>query len=301
MAVAGKVGGHCNRVRPGQPEKRRNALVGATEQRDTLFMGPDDRVGNGACDGGPGDATSTAKDSAAIGSTPSKASAAAGALTTDGMYGNPAAAAKYWQRQSLTDDCGLVSVADVVGEITGQEPTEQQIIALAENTPSESRPGPIYVPPADPSHPNGVEMADEGVLLDHYGIKSVLTDNRSPDQTGGAALARYLVDNRKVIAWVNSATLWNSSDQRTRPDHFVVVTGIDTNREIVHLSDSAVDHPDEQVSTATFTEASQIGRDSILVTQAAEHPNNGSSGGPRLPIAARYSAGRRNPRTLTPN
>jgi hypothetical protein len=224
-------------------------------------MGPDDRVSSGAaCDGGPGDATATAKGSAAIGSTPSKASAAAGALTTDGMCGNPAAAAKYWQRQSLTDDCGLVSVAAVVGEITGHEPTEQQIITLAQNTPSQSRPGPVYVPPADPSHPNGVEMADEGVLLDHYGIKSDLTDNRSPDQTGAAALERYLTDNRKVIAWVNSATLWNSSDQRTRPDHFVVVTGIDTNREIVHLSDSAVDHPDEQVSTATFTEASQIGR-----------------------------------------
>ncbi len=40
MAVAGKVGGYCNRVRPGQPEeKRRNALVGATEQRDTLVYG----------------------------------------------------------------------------------------------------------------------------------------------------------------------------------------------------------------------------------------------------------------------
>lgn len=30
----------------------------------------------------------------------------------------------------------LLSVADVVGEITGKQPTEQQMITLAQNTPS---------------------------------------------------------------------------------------------------------------------------------------------------------------------
>jgi hypothetical protein len=30
----------------------------------------------------------------------------------DGVYGNPAAAAKHWQQQSLEDNCGLVSVAE---------------------------------------------------------------------------------------------------------------------------------------------------------------------------------------------
>ncbi|MGH3633756.1 MAG: C39 family peptidase [Mycobacterium sp.] len=192
--------------------------------------------------------------------------------TASGIYGNPVAAAKYWQQQSLEDNCGLLSVADVVGEITGHEPTEQEIIALAEKTPSQTNPGPIYAPPADPSHSNGnggIELADGVVLLDYYGIKSVMADATThPDQTGMPALQQYLTDGRKIIAWVNSATIWNSGDERTKADHFLVVTGIDTNKEIVHLNDPGVDHPDEQVSVTTFTTAWQTGGDSVVVTNA---------------------------------
>lgn len=190
-----------------------------------------------------------------------------------GVYGDPAAAAKYWQQQSLEDNCGLVSVADVVGEITGHAPTEQQVIALAVNTPSGTNPGPIYAPVNDPSHANGtggIEMADEVVLLEHYGVKSAMTDATThPDQTGLPALERYLNENRKIIAWVNSAVIWNTSDQRTAADHFLVVTGIDTNAEVVHLNDPGADHADERVSIATFTAAWQTGGDSIVVTAAA--------------------------------
>ena len=50
-----------------------------------------------------------------------------------------------------------------------------------------------------------------------------------------------------MIAWVNSAIIWNTSDQRTKADHFLVVTGIDANKEIVHLNDPGADAPDEQV------------------------------------------------------
>lgn len=190
-----------------------------------------------------------------------------------GMYGDPAAAAKYWQQQSLEDNCGLVSVADVVGEVTGHAPTEQQVITLAVNTPSETNPGPIYAPVNDPSHANGtggIEMADEVVLLKHYGITSMMTDTAThPEQTGLPALEHYLTDNRKIIAWVNSAVIWNTSDQRTAADHFLVVTGIDTNTEVVHLNDPGADHADEQVPITTFTTAWQTGGDSIVVTAAA--------------------------------
>ena len=194
-------------------------------------------------------------------------------VAASGMFGNPIAAAEYWQAQSLEDNCGLVSVADVVGEITGRAPTEQQVLALALHTPSGTNPGPIYAPVNDPSHANGnggIEMADEVVLLEHYGIKSVMTDATThPDRTGLPALERYLTDNRKIIAWVNSAVIWNTSDQRTAADHFLVVTGIDTDTEIVHLNDPGADHADEQVSIATFTAAWQPGGDSIVVTSAA--------------------------------
>ncbi len=77
----------------------------------------------------------------AVASTYASARAAA-----DGVYGDPDAAAKYWVQQSLEDTCGLASVADVVGEVTGNAPTEKQIIKLAQNTPSVIRDGPIYLP-----------------------------------------------------------------------------------------------------------------------------------------------------------
>jgi predicted double-glycine peptidase len=193
------------------------------------------------------------------------------ATAAGGVYGNPETAAKYWQAQSLEDNCGLVSVADVVGEVTGQSPTEKQMIKLAQSTPSGTNPGPIYAPRDDPSHSNGnggIEMADEVVLLDHFGIKSAMIWDTHPEQTGLPALEQYLSNNRRIIAWVNSAIIWDTSDQRSKADHFLVVTGIDTNKEIVHLNDPGADHADEQVSIATFTKAWRTGQESIVVTSA---------------------------------
>ena len=198
--------------------------------------------------------------------TPTASPAAAG----PGVFGDPAAVAKYWRAQSLEDNCGLMSVADIVGEITGQQPTEEQILTLGEKTPSTVNPGTqIYAPRNDPSHTNGnggVSMGDLVVLFDHYGIKSTMSDDDHPDQTGIPAVQGYLGAGRKVIAYVNSAVVWNTSDQRTKADHFLVVTGVDTNKDIVHLNDPGADHADEQVPTATFVTAWQTSGDSIVFT-----------------------------------
>ena len=192
------------------------------------------------------------------------------AAAVPGVYGDPATVAKYWHAQSLEDNCGLMSVADIVGETTGQQPTEEQILTLAEHTPSVVNPGTqIYAPRNDPSHTNGnggVSMGDLVALLDHYGIKSTMSDDDHPDQTGMPAVQGYLGAGRKVIAYVNSAVVWNTSDQRTKADHFLVVTGVDTNKDIVHLNDPGADHSDEQVPTATFTTAWQTSGDSIVFT-----------------------------------
>jgi hypothetical protein len=189
-----------------------------------------------------------------------------------GIYGSPDSAARYWEQQSLEDNCGLVSVADVVGEITGHEPTEQQVVEVAEATLSQTNPGPIYAPRNDPSHAGsngGIEMADEVVLLDHYGIKSHMTSAAHPEETGLPALEQYLSKGRKAIAWVNSALIWNTGDQRAKADHFLVVTGIDANKAIIHLNDPGADHADEQVDIPTFMSAWQTGEESLVVTAPA--------------------------------
>jgi hypothetical protein len=190
----------------------------------------------------------------------------------NGVYGDPDTAAEYWQQQSLEDNCGLASVADVVGEITGHSPTEKQIIKLAQNTASSIRDGPIYLPTGDPGHEGdngGIDMADTVVLLDHYGIKAHMTYDKHPEEVGLPKLEEYLGANRKVIAWVNSGTILDSNDQRTSPDHFLVVTGIDSNNEIVHLNDPYADHANTKVSIKTFMTAWNIGRESIVVTPPA--------------------------------
>jgi hypothetical protein len=192
--------------------------------------------------------------------------------TASGVYGDPDAAAKYWQQQSLEDNCGLASVADVVGEITGNAPTEKQIIKLAQHTPSVIRNGPIYAATGDPQHEGdngGIDMADTVVLLDHYGIKSHMTYDKHPEEVGLPRLEEYLGANRKVIAWVNSGTILDTSDQRTAPDHFLVVTGIDTNNGTVHLNDPYADNANTKVSIAKFMTAWKIGQESIVVTAPA--------------------------------
>jgi hypothetical protein len=205
----------------------------------------------------------------AIAGNPASTSSPAG---TDGVYGDPQADAKYWVQQSTEDTCGIASVAAVVGEVTGNAPTEQEVIRLAQHTPSSIRDGMIYLPTGDPGHETdkgGIDMADTVVLLTHYSIKSHMTYDKHPDEVGLPMLEQYLGANRKVIAWVNSGTILDSNDQRTSPDHFLVVTGIDTNSDTVHLNDPYADHGNTKVSIAKFMTAWKIGQESIVVTAPA--------------------------------
>ena len=182
-----------------------------------------------------------------------------------GVYGDPAAAAPYWQAQSLEDNCGAMSVADIVGQLTGNRPSEAQILMVAEQTPSEMNPGTkIYKPDT-----GGISAGDLPVLFKHYGITSVNSDTSGPDATGLNALEQYLGAGRKVIAFVNYAIIEDSSDQRTAADHFVVVTGVDTNKNVVHLNDPAADEANTKIATPAFMKAWDTSNDSIVVTAAA--------------------------------
>jgi predicted double-glycine peptidase len=188
--------------------------------------------------------------------------AAANPGSDTGMYGDPTAAEPYWHPQSLEDNCGAMSVADVVGEITGNEPTEQQILAVAEQIPSEMNPGTkIYAP-----NTGGISVGDLPVLLQHYGIKSESNDTSGP---GLGSLEQYLAANRKVIAYVNSAIIWDTSDQRKDADHFLVVTGIDANKNVVHLNDPGADNANEKVPAAAFLQAWETGGYNSVITAAA--------------------------------
>ncbi|WP_319430223.1 C39 family peptidase [Mycobacterium sp. RTGN5] len=185
--------------------------------------------------------------------------------SSSGVYGDPAAAAPYWAAQSLQDNCGAMSVGDIVGQLTGERPTEAQILMVAEQTPSEVNPGTKIYKPND----GGISVGDLPALFKHYGITSVNSDTSGPDATGLNALEQYLGAGRKVIAFVNYALVEETSDQRTAADHFVVVTGVDTNKNVVHLNDPAADEANTTLSIPAFMKAWDTSNDSIIVTAAA--------------------------------
>src|SRR5882672_3415903 len=68
------------------------------------------------------------------------------------MYGDPTAAAQWWRHQKF-DDCVIMASADLIGQITGREPSEQAIIKKAQSTPSTLHPGSIYIKPANANDP----------------------------------------------------------------------------------------------------------------------------------------------------
>ncbi|BBX44800.1 hypothetical protein GCM10009641_26080 [Mycobacterium cookii] len=169
-------------------------------------------------------------------------------------YGDPSSAASYW-RQQHTSDCGEMAVAVVVGQITGDQPTEQQMIALAESMPSTAHPGPIW------SLSPGTDIRDLPVLLAHYRVQA---DNV---QTTIGALEQDLAEKRGVIVILNAETIWNRAGKRDVGNHFVVVTGIEPRPGVVHLNDSGISSGrDERVPTATFEQAWATNHNSAVVT-----------------------------------
>jgi len=186
------------------------------------------------------------------------AATAATTLTSNdspiGMYGDPAAAAPFWRPQH-SSDCGEMAVADVVGQITGREPTERQITSIAKITASSTDAGPIY------HRRDGTDVRDLPVLLAHYGVQSSLL------QANIEGLEQYLAQRHKVIAAVNAQRIWNTAGNRDIDNHVVVVTGIDTRIGVVHLNDSGITTGrDEQVALAAFEKSWATSQHLAVVT-----------------------------------
>ncbi|RUP07268.1 MAG: hypothetical protein EKK34_01325 [Mycobacterium sp.] len=185
------------------------------------------------------------------------------------MYGNPAAAAQYWRKQSV-DDCALMAAADVIGELTGRQPSESEILAVAQQMRSRVHPGPMY------RAGYGTDPGDIPSLLGQYGIYGVATSLDEAAATGLdsglEALERYLADGHKVIAGVNAEMIWGlpvqTRDGRGNPmsDHAVVVTGVDLVNGTVHLNDSGT-RADEVVPLDVFQRAWATGGDELVETR----------------------------------
>jgi hypothetical protein len=191
------------------------------------------------------------------------------ALSLSGMahaevYGDPQGMAGWTVEQSY-DDCAIMAAADAIGQMTGVQPDEEEIVAFARNAPSVSRPGDMIYDMSDgDDDPNGGTIFEDlPIVLGHYGVHGKYLDG-----TGLSALEQVLSNDGAVIVNLNSESIWDIDGDRSIPDHAVVVTGVDTDSGIVHLNDSGTpDGADEQISLETFTAAWQTsGNEMVVVT-----------------------------------
>jgi hypothetical protein len=193
------------------------------------------------------------------------------------LYGDPESAASFWRYQEYDDDCVPMAVADIVGQLTGVQPSEQAIIEVAHATASTVHSGPIYTKPVKVEHGDGTSFFDEPVLLGHYGIHAVSTNNdrsaKNNVPTGMEALEQALAKGRRVIVGVNAELIWGepvknkTKDGKPEANHAVVVTGIDTARGLAHLNDSGSRRgQDEKVPIDVFTSSWETSGNQMTVT-----------------------------------
>jgi hypothetical protein len=187
----------------------------------------------------------------------------------DELIGDPVAAEHYWEPQTQPLDCEEMAVADIVGQETGHEPTEAEIVTVAERLPSTvdvnpatGEPEPVY----DPA--TGTDLHDAPELLAQYGVPGArYVDDTTPSasgapQSGMTVLQQDLAAGDKIIAGVDGPTIWDAIGQpyTTDPghaDHAVEVTGIDPVKGIVYLNDSGVPAggAGEEVPISVFEQA----------------------------------------------
>jgi hypothetical protein len=194
-----------------------------------------------------------------------------GSGSTGEVFGDPEAASRYWAQQSQSD-CGLMATRLAIAELTGEAPTESQMIDLAKKTPSECSPGePVYDDSFDPSDGgtgHGTCTTDLALLLKHYGVDSQYTSDSAGTgvSTGLKALEGYLRDGKQAIVCINSATVWETDGDRSGCGHLVTVAAIDTGEDLVYLGDSGGDDTrGETVSIDTFESAWATGGHEILL------------------------------------
>ena len=164
-------------------------------------------------------------------------------------YGDPDGMAG-WQIAQAYNDCAIMAAADVIGQMTGNEPAEDEIVNYAANTRSVSRPSDMIFrfDKFDGDPDGGTVFADLPVVLGHYGVSSKFIENASL-----GSIEQALANGGAVIVNLNAELIWDSEGDRTESDHALVVTGVDTDNGIVHLNDSGGDDgADEQVSIKTF-------------------------------------------------
>lgn len=191
------------------------------------------------------------------------------ASAASSVHGDAEAGSRNWSVQQYDNDCGLMSLAHLIGYLTGDTPSEEEIIAEAAAVPSVIHDGPVYVKPGGSDLSEGLSPIDAVPLAERYGVDVVFTWDENSDETGWEtgmpALKRYLDSSGAVVATVDADVLWDNPVGGLGP-HSVMVTEIDDANGIVHLNDSGREGgADEQFSIDTFEAAWEAGGHQLII------------------------------------
>ncbi|AHC28007.1 MULTISPECIES: hypothetical protein [Mycobacteriaceae] len=194
-----------------------------------------------------------------------------------GQYGDPLGGREFYVHQN-DDDCAVMAVASVWGQLTGTRPTattEQEFLDLAKQTPSVSHPGMMWIDEGT----NGLTTEDTAQLLRVKGLEvetyrmSEYTEGDANFRDGQDALGQLkeaLVEGKGTIAMINANSMWSAlglgfDSTMVNANHALSVIGINLkvpnpNRPgdtyaVVYVNDSGLPEPVGQgmaVPLATF-------------------------------------------------
>ncbi|MGU3502862.1 hypothetical protein [Mycobacterium sp. C31M] len=194
----------------------------------------------------------------------------------NGKYGTPAINRDYYVHQN-DDDCAVMAVASVWGQLTGTLPTgttESEFLDLVKRTPSVSHPGMMWVDEGT----NGLTTADTAQLLRVLGfdVETYRMDEYGDEAGYGIGqdalgqLKESLLDGKGTITMISAGSMWSAlgygdGSTMVNPNHAISVIGIDLKAPspldprdyvaVVYVNDSGLGEPSGQgmaVPLATF-------------------------------------------------
>lgn len=176
-------------------------------------------------------------------------------VVVDGqLIGDPQGASEHWFEQAANGFCLPSSLAQIISEYTGVHYGDEQAFVDWANEERLFQVSPDGVP--------GIAFSDGVQLLEKAGVPATL-------QFGDLdSLAEDLAEGRGVVLFVDSGEIWEGGEatEDNAPDHAVVVSGIDTARGVVFLSDpGSPDGNMEEVPIDVFNNAWADSQNSMIV------------------------------------
>jgi hypothetical protein len=182
-----------------------------------------------------------------------------------------------WHRQSLPDDCGVVTQEYILNQLTGQHHTEAECVQTAMNAG-------LYTPGT------GTYGWQIGGLLNAYGIPTDVQYGATLDDVRAQLDAHH-----KVIVSVDHSILQGNVIPGHRDDHVVQVVAVDdtdpANSKVILNNPGASNGQGEAVDARAFFEAWGPSGNLMMHTDdigAAAYQPGGTAAAPYTPVYAGY-------------